>query len=119
MKFQSTIPEKKEHLDFDEETCTLLILPLDDKDIYINNLKQNYIVPIKSTLSTKKHEFLLTKATPHLTGYDMCAIADTTIPPNSCKAIPTGLCMAIPPGLYGRIESRSGLATKHNINVGA
>eukprot|EP00957_Ditylum_brightwellii_P091559 6971447-Ditylum_brightwellii.AAC.1 len=46
-----------------------------------------------------------------------CAIADTTIPPKSCKAIPTGLSMTIPPG-HGRIALCSGLATKHNINVG-
>eukprot|EP00957_Ditylum_brightwellii_P043509 3298469-Ditylum_brightwellii.AAC.1 len=49
----------------------------------------------------------------------MHAIADTSIPPNSCKAISTSLSMAIPPGLYGCLAPRSGLALKHHIDVGA
>eukprot|EP00957_Ditylum_brightwellii_P152344 11597715-Ditylum_brightwellii.AAC.1 len=66
-----------------------------------------------------KHNFLPTRATPQSVGYDIHAIADTSIPPNSQKAIPTGLSMAIPAGLYGCIVPRSGLACKHCINIGA
>ena len=36
-----------------------------------------------------------------------------------CEFRFTGLKIALPPGTYGRIASRSGLAVKHNIEVGA
>eukprot|EP00957_Ditylum_brightwellii_P200323 15272202-Ditylum_brightwellii.AAC.1 len=77
------------------------------------------MVPVKSTIATKTHEFFRGQATPHSVGYNIHAIADTSIPPNSYKAITTGLSMAILPGLYGHLAPRSGLAFKHHIDVGA
>eukprot|EP00957_Ditylum_brightwellii_P198667 15141831-Ditylum_brightwellii.AAC.1 len=77
------------------------------------------MVPIKSTIAKSNHELLPAQATPHSVGYNIHAIADTSIPPNSRKAISTGLSMAIAPGLYGRLAPRSGLALKHYIDIGA
>jgi len=36
----------------------------------------------------------------------------------STNIIPTGLAVQVPAGTYGRIAPRSGLATKHSIDVG-
>ena len=44
---------------------------------------------------------------------------NTSIAPQSRKAIRLGFSIEIPPGLYGRIAPRSGLALKNNIDVAA
>lgn len=61
--------------------------------------------------------------------YDLSAVETVTIPPATINAnghveigmalISTGWAMAIPEGYAGRIGSRSGLAIKHNLEVGA
>jgi dUTP pyrophosphatase len=49
-------------------------------------------------------------------GYDMSAVADTVIPARGSAVVPVGLTLAdLAPGYWIRIESRSGLAFKHNI----
>jgi dUTPase len=49
----------------------------------------------------------------------VCSVADVTISARDRLLVPTGLAMSIPEGLYGRIAPRSGLASKHGIDVGA
>ena len=52
-------------------------------------------------------------------GYDLTAIEDYKIPARGSATVRTGVAMQIPNGLYGRISSRSGLAVKHKLEVGA
>jgi deoxyuridine 5'-triphosphate nucleotidohydrolase len=52
------------------------------------------------------------------TGYDVTAVESVTIPARSAAIVPTGLTLAnLPAGIWIRIESRSGLAFKHNIQA--
>lgn len=43
-------------------------------------------------------------------GYDLCAIEDVTIPPETTVRIPLGFKTEIHPDYHGRIESRSSMA---------
>lgn len=52
-------------------------------------------------------------------GFDICSASRVIIPVGESLLIPTGLVVAIPNGYYGRIASRSGLAVRSNIEVGA
>lgn len=51
--------------------------------------------------------------------FDLQAAKNVTILPKSKEIIPTGLRALIPTGYYARIESRSGLSAKFNIEKGA
>lgn len=83
-------------------------------------VKRQYYEVGLSSLTGKKHpEFPPSRATPGSIGYDLFSPIDTSIPPNSRKAVPIGIRMDIPLGLYGRIAPRSGLAAKHGIDVAA
>lgn len=59
------------------------------------------------------------RATPQSAGYDLFAAADLIVPGHGMMKIPTGISIAFPLGYYGRISARSGLALRHQINVGA
>ncbi|MGL6101100.1 MAG: dUTP diphosphatase [Fusobacteriaceae bacterium] len=61
----------------------------------------------------------LTKA--HITdaGYDIHSSEDVLITPNRPVEVATNLRISIPEGYYGKVESRSGLSFKNNIEVGA
>jgi len=50
-------------------------------------------------------------------GLDVCAIEDIELGPKQRVLARTGLAVAIPPGFYGRIAPRSGLASKHGLDV--
>lgn len=86
-----------------------------------NNVKIEDCVAIRyvkthpdAVLPTRKHDNVETGDT----GYDVTAVADTLIPARSNALVPTGITLAdIPPGIWIRIESRSGLAFKHNIHA--
>lgn len=45
-------------------------------------------------------------------GYDLYAIEDIIIPPQSRSLVKTGITMSIPNGYYGHISDRSGMAYK-------
>jgi len=52
------------------------------------------------------------------TGYDVSSVEDKVIPARSSVVVATGLTLAnLPPGIWIRIESRSGLAFKHNVSA--
>ena len=59
------------------------------------------------------------KTTNSAAGFDIYAHEDKTIKPKGKALISTGFQIAIPEGYYGRIAPRSGLASKHFIDVGA
>jgi dUTP pyrophosphatase len=51
-------------------------------------------------------------------GYDMTAVEETIIPARGSAVVPVGLTLAyLSPEFWVRIESRSGLAFKHNITA--
>ncbi|XP_023718426.1 deoxyuridine 5'-triphosphate nucleotidohydrolase [Cryptotermes secundus] len=52
-------------------------------------------------------------------GFDLRSAYDTMVPARGNALIKTDLQIALPPGCYGRIAPRSGLALKHQIDVGA
>ena len=52
-------------------------------------------------------------------GYDIKACETVLIPARSKQTVKTGLRVEFPVGVYGRLASRSGLAVKHGIEVGA
>ena len=58
-------------------------------------------------------------ATPGSAGYDLCAIQKSVVPAWGRLLVRTGLKMQIPVGMYGRIASKSGLALRHSIHIGA
>lgn len=50
------------------------------------------------------------------TGYDLFAVENTVIPPQGSNVVPVGLTLAeITPGYWFKIEPRSGLGFKHNL----
>ena len=60
-----------------------------------------------------------TRATRGSIGYDLRCIHDISIPRGSRALVSTGLAVVCPPGTYARIAPRSGLASKHSIDIGA
>lgn len=52
-------------------------------------------------------------------GWDLFSTEYITILPFGYALISTGIKLQMPKGVYGRISSRSGLAVKHGIEVGA
>ncbi|XP_057837323.2 deoxyuridine 5'-triphosphate nucleotidohydrolase isoform X2 [Cryptomeria japonica] len=59
------------------------------------------------------------RASPLAAGYDLSSAAACVVPARGKAMIPTDLSIAIPEGTYARVASRSGLAWKHCIDVGA
>ena len=59
------------------------------------------------------------RSTPDAAGFDISTVEDFTINPGEHRLVPTGLRLQLPRGTYGRLASRSGLAVKQGIEVGA
>lgn len=59
------------------------------------------------------------RGSPLAASYDIFSNEEFTIAPKGKYLFSTGISMAIPSGHYGRVAPRSGLATKHFIDVGA
>lgn len=55
----------------------------------------------------------------HAAGYDLFVHSPGVIPAKKQALIPLGIKIHLPERTYGRIASRSGLASKHGIHVGA
>jgi len=60
-----------------------------------------------------------TRGSAKSAGLDLYSNVDIVIKPWKSSLISTGISIRIPDGTYGRIASRSGLALKHNLEVGA
>ena len=60
-----------------------------------------------------------TKQSALAAGFDMYASEAKLIPKKDRLAVKTDIAVAIPDGWYGRVASRSGLAFKFGIDVGA
>ena len=60
-----------------------------------------------------------TRGSEQSAGWDLYSPEDKIIPSWKSRIIPLKIKILMPNGVYGRIASRSGLAVKHNIEVGA
>ncbi len=58
-----------------------------------------------------------TRGSERAAGYDLYSVDEVLIPPGHKEIIHTGICFEIPEGHYGRVAPRSGLASKHGIDV--
>lgn len=65
------------------------------------------------------HAYLPTRGSDGAAGFDLYCTKSVDIPPGRQAVLPTAIAVAIPAGWYGRIAPRSGLATRHAINVHA
>ena len=59
------------------------------------------------------------RSTEGAAGYDLYSIEEKTVPPFEKLLVGTGISIQLPEGTYGRIAPRSGLASRHFIDVGA
>lgn len=59
-----------------------------------------------------------TKGSIEAAGFDLSSIHDCIVKSRDKAIISTGLKIKLPSGCYGRIAPRSGLTTKHFIDVG-
>jgi deoxyuridine 5'-triphosphate nucleotidohydrolase len=60
-----------------------------------------------------------TRGSAYAAGYDLYASKATTVPARGKVLVDTDISIAVPAGTYGRVAPRSGLASKHSIDVGA
>ena len=60
-----------------------------------------------------------TRGSAFAAGYDLYASRATTVPARGKVLADTDISIAVPANTYGRIAPRSGLASKHSIDVGA
>ena len=73
-----------------------------------------------NALSIKKDDpdaIVPTKGSANAAGFDLYSLTGHTIKPNHVVIVDTGIIASFPKGTYGRIASRSGLASKHFIQV--
>ena len=83
--------------------------------------------PGSGNAQTKKLTFVkltqdaedVVQGTDKSAGYDIKTCETVLIPARSKQTVKTGLRVEFPVGVYGRLASRSGLAVKHGIEVGA
>lgn len=101
----------------------------DQKDSKKDTNKQDYVsdtphhrLPTPIFFHVKKlspNAILPSRATPGSAGYDLASAENIAIPSGTRRLVSTQLAMAFSPQTYGRIASRSGLASKFSIDVGA
>ncbi|XP_068927883.1 deoxyuridine 5'-triphosphate nucleotidohydrolase, mitochondrial-like [Petaurus breviceps papuanus] len=66
-----------------------------------------------------EHPTAPSKGSARAGGYDLYSAYDNTIPAMEKAIVKTDMQISLPPGCYRRVASRSGLAEKHFIDVGA
>ena len=79
------------------------------------------VEPVLLVSRNKEHPNakLPTRGSALAAGYDLYASSDAVIPKRGRAVVQTGIHVAVPVGCYGRVAPRSGLASKHGIDVGA
>lgn len=65
------------------------------------------------------HAILPARATEGAAGFDIFASDGYILLPGHRVVVSTGISIQLPFGTYGRLASRSGLAVKHGLSVGA
>jgi dUTP pyrophosphatase len=75
----------------------------DSPKIRVVNLESDAKIPARSN--------------PTDAGADLHSTSDLMIHPGERKTVGTGIALEIPEGFYGRVAPRSGLASKHGVDV--
>jgi dUTP pyrophosphatase len=86
----------------------------------MQSAKEAFEIAGQTTLQFKKlndRATLPTRGSEFAAGLDLYSIEDITVEPKKRTLAKTGLAVAIPAGFYGRIAPRSGLASKHGLDV--
>lgn len=60
-----------------------------------------------------------TRGSAFAAGYDLYASKEAVVPARGKVLVDTDISIAVPANTYGRVAPRSGLASKHSIDVGA
>ncbi|PIA29158.1 hypothetical protein AQUCO_06200027v1 [Aquilegia coerulea] len=90
--------------------------------IHQNDVSQestNGNFPLLKVKKFSEKTILPSKGSVLSAGYDISSTTETKVPARGKALIPTDLSIAILEGTYARVASRSGLAWKHSIDVGA
>jgi dUTP pyrophosphatase len=77
---------------------------------------KNVVLQVKKLTESAK---LPTRGSKQSAGHDLYSSERCVIEPSQRALIGTGISIKLPEGTYGRIAPRSGLASKHGIDVGA
>lgn len=59
------------------------------------------------------------RASAGAAGYDLFSSENAVVAPGTRQVVKTDISVAVPPKHYGRVAPRSGLAYKHNVDIGA
>lgn len=81
--------------------------------------KMKVLKPILQFAKLTENAFAPTRGSEKAAGYDLYSAYDYTIPSAGKTLVLTDIQIALPDGCYGRVAPRSGLASKHFIDVGA
>ncbi|KAL8473073.1 hypothetical protein ACS0TY_030059 [Phlomoides rotata] len=84
-----------------------------------DDLDYSEITPFLRVKRLSEKAIVPSRASPLSAGYDLSSAVETKVPARGKALVPTDLSIAVPEGAYARIASRSGLALKHSIHVGA
>lgn len=100
------------------QTLSIRSIMMDGQPVSLNELSTEKPEPLLvKKLSSDAGD--LTRGSEQSAGFDLKSAANVTIPAGERRRVPTDLAVKIPDGCYGRIAPRSGLAARHNIDVGA
>jgi len=98
-------------------------------DNTVNTVQSNVFTVLSTVSDTKKQTFpvelmsdlaiIPKRGSTHAAGYDLYPIEPGTVPAWGSTLVHTGIKITMPINYYGRVASRSGLAVKNNIEVGA
>lgn len=74
-------------------------------------------VPNLKVVKLEKEAKVPARSNPTDAGADLFSTESVMIHPGERKTVGTGIAMEIPEGFYGRVAPRSGLASKHGVDV--
>jgi dUTP pyrophosphatase len=80
---------------------------------------EDRILPVLSYVKLTENAFDITRGSERAAGLDLCSAYNYLVKAKGRELIKTDLQIVLPFGTYGRIASRSGLASTRGIHVGA
>lgn len=92
-----------------------LIKSVEDQSLYDRKIPLNIVILNKDLDDSG---IVPTRSNGNV-GYDLYSPINSTLKAKSKLLIPLNISVAVPDGTYGRVAPRSGLASKHFIDVGA
>jgi dUTP diphosphatase len=83
------------------------------------NIPWEWEDPVLRVKKLSENAKIPTRGSPKSAGYDLYASEACVIPASGKALVKTDISVEIPIGYYGRIASRSSLAWKHHLSIGA